>query len=233
MARVVRELVNTYGIDGVHLDYVRYPNKTFAYDPVSRSEFAVRWGVDPAELVNGDRAALQKALGASGLSLVDSLSVAQRVTDVDSMVVAIRAACAGRALSAAVVGDPDIASREKAQYWAGWVHKGWVDFVVPMAYNFPPLELEARAQVYSRLVGRDRFLIGLGVFDGREEYLAESVELLRNVGVAGYALFSYNAIVKDRYGAALIENAVLPPDTSDVEGDEEPDSSSVDDGGEE
>jgi len=231
MAGVVRELVENYGIDGVHLDYIRYPNKTFAYDPVSRATFAVRWGVDPAELVDGDRAGLQDALGASGLSLVDSLSVAQRVADVDSMVVGLRAACGVRALSAAVVGDPDLASREKAQYWAGWVHQGWVDFVVPMAYNFPPLEVEARAQVYGRLVGRDRFLIGLGVFDGREEYLAESVELLRNVGVAGYALFSYNSIVKDGYGAALIENAVLPPDTSDVE-DEDADADADADGGE-
>ena len=74
MARVVRELVTNYPIDGVHLDYIRYPNKTFAYDPVSRSQFAVHWGVDPAELSAGDRKALQAALGASGLSLADSLA---------------------------------------------------------------------------------------------------------------------------------------------------------------
>ena len=217
MARVVRELVESYAIDGIHLDYIRYPNQTFAYDPVSRSQFAVRWGVDPAELVSGDRDSLRKALGASGLSLVDSLSLAQRILDVDSMVVAIRGACGGRALSAAVVADPDVASRDKSQYWARWVHQGWMDFVVPMAYNFPPLELEYRAQVYQRLVGGDRFLMGLGVFDGREEYLAEAVALLRGVGVAGYAIFSYNALAKDPFGAALIENAVLPPDTSGVD----------------
>jgi uncharacterized lipoprotein YddW (UPF0748 family) len=221
MARVVRELVESYPIDGVHLDYIRYPGREFAYDPVSRSEFAVRWGVDPAELVDGDRKALQSALGASGLALVDSLSSAQKRLDVDSMVVAIRGACEGRALSAAVVADPAIASMEKWQNWEKWVNQGWMDFVVPMAYNFPPLELEHRAQVYQRMVGRDRVLIGLGVFDGREEYLAESVELLRGVGVAGYALFSYNALAEGRYGAALIEDAVLPPDTSGTDEDDE------------
>jgi uncharacterized lipoprotein YddW (UPF0748 family) len=31
MARVVRELVEAYPIDGIHLDYLRYPNKIFAY----------------------------------------------------------------------------------------------------------------------------------------------------------------------------------------------------------
>lgn len=221
MARVVRELVASYPIDGVHLDYLRYPGRDFAYDPVGRSEFAVRWGVDPAELAGGDRKALQHALGASGLSLVDSLSAAQRVLDVDSMVVAIREACGGRALSAAVVADPATASHEKSQYWAGWVHKGWMDFVVPMAYSFPPLEMPYRAQVYHRLVGRDRWLMGLGVFDGRDRDLAESVTLLREVGVAGYAIFSYNVLAEDRYGAALIENALLPPDTSGVDEDDE------------
>jgi uncharacterized lipoprotein YddW (UPF0748 family) len=221
MARVVKELVETYPVDGVHLDYLRYPGRAFAYDPVSRSQFAVRWGVDPAELAEGDRKALQRALGASGLSLVDSLSHAQRINDVDSMVVAVRAACPGRALSAAVVADPALASDDKGQYWARWIHQGWMDFVVPMAYNFPPLELEYRAQVYHRMVGRDRLLIGLGVFDGREEYLAEAVSLLRGVGVAGYAIFSYNALADERYGAALLEHALLPPDTTAAEDDED------------
>lgn len=219
MADVVRELVDRYDVDGVHLDYIRYPNRTFAYDPVSRSRFAVRWGVDPAELAAGDRKELQKALGASGLSLADSLAASKRVGDVDSMVIAIRAACRGRALSAAVVGDPEDASREKAQYWARWVHQRWVDFVVPMAYNFPPLEVEYRAQVYNRLIGRSRYLVGLGVFDGRDEYLAESVQLLRGVGVMGYAIFSYNVLASDRYGAALMEEAVLPPDTTGMDAD--------------
>jgi uncharacterized lipoprotein YddW (UPF0748 family) len=221
MARVVRELVEAYPIDGIHLDYLRYPNKIFAYDPAGRSEFAVRWGVDPAELSKGDRKALQQALGASGLSAVDSLAVAQRILDIDSMVVAVHDACAGRALSAAVVADPDLAWREKGQYWARWVHEGWMDFVVPMAYNFPPLELEYRAQVYQRMVGNDRVLIGLGVFDGREDYLAESVALLRGVGVAGYAIFSYNVLAQDPFSAAFIEESVLPPDTTSVDDDDD------------
>lgn len=223
MARVVRELVESYAIDGVHLDYIRYPGRDFAYDPIGRSKFAVRWGVDPAELAGGDRKALQNALGASALSLVDSLASAQRMVDVDSMVVAIKEACGTHALSAAVVADPATASHEKSQYWAGWVHNGWMDFVVPMAYSFPPLEMPYRAQVYHRLVGRDRWLMGLGVFDGRDEDLAESVTLLREVGVAGYAIFSYNVLANDRYGAALIESAVLPPDTTESEEDEEGD----------
>jgi hypothetical protein len=92
-----------------------------------------------------------------------------------------------------------------------------------MAYNFPPLELEHRAVVYNRMVGKDRWLMGLGVFDGRDEYLAESVELLREVGVMGYSIFSYNVLEREGFGAELIENALLPPDTSYVDEDESED----------
>ncbi len=217
MERVVRELVRNYDIDGVHLDYIRYPNRDYSFDPGDRSAFAVRWGVDPAELVIGDRARLQRIIGGEALAFVDSTFARERVEDVDSMVVAIHGACGGLPLSAAVIADPIAAVHDKAQDWPTWVHQQWVDFVVPMAYNAPPLELEYKAKVYNRLVGRDHVLIGLGVFGDRDRYLAESVELLRSVGVAGYALFSYNALAEDPFSAGLLERAVLPPDTSAVD----------------
>ena len=219
MARVVRELVSGYAIDGVHLDYIRYPNRIYSYDPEDRAAFAVKWGVDPAETAQSDRAQLQRILGGTALALIDSLASSARIANVDSMVVAIRVACGDKVLSAAVVADPNEARRDRGQDWGGWVHKGWVDFVVPMAYNFPPLELEHRAVVYNRMLGRDRWLMGLGVFDGRDEYLAEAVAVLREVGITGFSIFSYNVLEREHYGVALMEEAVLPPDTSSGEDD--------------
>ncbi len=221
MARVVDELVSEYEIDGIHLDYIRYPNREYSFDPASNAAFAIKWGVDPTEITKGNRASLQKVIGAGALALVDSLYNESRVANVDSMVLAIRAACKSKPLSAAVVADPASARHEKGQDWSRWVGKGWMDFVVPMAYNFPPLELEHRATVYNRMVGKERWLMGLGVFDGREEYLAESVQMLREVGVMGFSIFSYNVLAEDGFGAALLEEAVLPPDTSYVDDDEE------------
>lgn len=224
-AAVVREICTNYPVDGIHLDYIRYPNREYAFDPQSRTRFLLRYGVDPWELAL-NRAALEKVVGAPALAVMDSLYAEFRVEQVDSMVIAVREACAGRALSAAVIADPVQARSDKGQEWARWVHRGWVDFVVPMAYNMPPLELEHRARIYNRTVGVDRVLIGLGVWDGRDEYLAEAVSLLREVPVAGYSIFSYNALAETIDGAALIEHAVLPPDTVDV--DESEDSRATD-----
>lgn len=227
MASVVRELARSYSIDGIHLDYIRYPGREYSFDPESRSNFLLRWGVDPAELVSGDRAALQKVVGTEALATMDSVYTAFRAGEVDSMVAAIHDAAGSLPLSAAVIGDPDVARAEDGQDWTRWVYNRWVDFVVPMAYNMPPLEIEHRSVVYQRAVGVDRVLVGLGVFGGRDEYLAETVSLLRGTGVAGYAIFSYNALASSRNGAALIEGAVLPPDTLGT--DESPDSTGDDD----
>jgi len=221
MVRVVNELVTEFEIDGIHLDYIRYPNRELSFDPATRAAFAVKWGVDPAESAHGDRAALQRVIGAGALSLIDSLYAESRVANVDSMIIALKSACRDKPLSAAVVADPFTARHDKGQDWARWVNNQWMDFVVPMAYNFPPLELEHRAIVYNRMVGKDRWLMGLGVFDGRDEYLAESVELLREVGIMGYSIFSYNVLEEEGFGAELLENALLPPDTTDAEEEDE------------
>jgi uncharacterized lipoprotein YddW (UPF0748 family) len=218
MENVVHELVTTYDIDGIHLDYIRYPNKAYSFDPYSRSRFLLGYGVDPAELA-GNRAMLEKVVGPRTVSTLDSLQSASRTQQVDSMVAAIHAAAGGKPVSAAVIADPATALGDKGQDWPRWVHQGWVDFVVPMAYSIPPLEIEAKARIYNRLVGVDRVLIGLGVYDGRDEFLAESVELLREVPVAGFAIFSYNALDETIDGAQLIENALLPPDTTGAESD--------------
>ena len=108
------------------------------------------------------------------------------------------------------------------------MNSGWVDFVVPMAYSMPPLEVEAKARVYNRLVGVDHVLIGLGVYDGRDEFLAESVGLLRQIPVAGYAIFSYNARADNVDAASLMESAVLPADTTEADSTEA-DSTGTDD----
>lgn len=216
MASVVSELVRMYDIDGIHLDYIRYPNKAYSFDPVSRSQFLLKYGIDPVQL-GGDRAALQKMVGARALAAMDSIFSDDRTQEIDSMVVAIHDAAGGKPISAAVIADPVFARADKGQDWPTWVQKKWIDFVVPMAYSMPPLEIEARARIYNRLVGVDHVLIGLGVYGGRDEFLAESVGLLRAVPVAGYAIFSYNALSENIEGASLIEGAVLPADSTDAD----------------
>jgi uncharacterized lipoprotein YddW (UPF0748 family) len=53
VAAVVAEVAERYPVDGIHLDYIRYPGTEFGYHPSVRAEFAERYGSDPLDLPAG------------------------------------------------------------------------------------------------------------------------------------------------------------------------------------
>jgi uncharacterized lipoprotein YddW (UPF0748 family) len=216
-ASVVADLVSRYPLDGVHLDYVRYPGRGFTFGPEVRTHFALAWGVDPLAV-----GSLAETLGGDFTALVDSVYTAWRVAQVDSTVAALREAAGGIPVSAAVVADDMRGRVEKGQDWVGWLQSGLVDFVVPMAYADPPAGIERRVRYYNNAVGRERVLVGLALYDGRHEQLAESVSRLREEHAMGFSLFSYNVMADYPYAARFIEESIfetLPPDSLDGGGD--------------
>jgi len=219
-AALVSELVARYPIDGVHLDYVRYPSRNFGLDPGERTAFALRWGVDPAALAaSRDGSPLE----ADARVFLDSLSVSWRASEVDSLVAAVRTAAPGRAVSAAVAADPQEALREKGQDWVGWLRRGLVDFVVPMAYNDTPAEISQRVRVLHNTVGDDRFLMGVALHDNRYLYLPRLVAALREADVTGISVFSYNVLAEMRFPLrAINESFFVAPADSLGEGDDAP-----------
>jgi len=206
IAAVMNELVTHYAIDGVHLDYVRYPGLGFGLNVAERTRFMLNYGVDPARLVP-DQDRLSTMLGDHVYSALDSLYLATRTSAVDSMVLAVRAAIGTLPLSAAVAPDPERARIEKGQDWVKWVDSGMVDFVVPMLYTLGPRDIQLRVRVYHNTVGRGRILPGLAVYGGRQRYLEETVKLLRELPVTGACLFSYNALTEQRFAMRLIDEA--------------------------
>ncbi|UCH85586.1 MAG: family 10 glycosylhydrolase, partial [Candidatus Latescibacterota bacterium] len=220
---VVRDITSRYAVDGIHLDYVRYPGVDFDYSKAQRTAFALRYGVDPLWSDRVDINAEEDILGAGAASLIDSLYTHWRVAQVDSLVEAVRAVTNGIALSAAVIPESETARIGKGQDWVGWVHRRMVDFVVPMAYTYEPDELATLVTTIRRTVGAGYFLMGLPVFDGRERYLGYSVSLLRREDILGYALFSYNELEKEPFSIQFLERVFLGED-SDGENAGDPDS---------
>lgn len=222
LADVVRELVARYPLDGVHLDYIRFPAANYGFDPDARTEFALEYGVDPLDLrVRADDVA--ELTDARAVAILDSIYIDRRCQQVDSMVVAIREAAPGVALSAAVVADPEQARVEKGQDWVRWIQRRWVDFAVPMAYNHSPEGMRSATRMLTRMIGGDRFLIGIALHEGRDAFLEETLFVLREEQAPGFSLFSYNVLATSSYAASFIEEKVLDtivlpaPETSDTQ----------------
>lgn len=208
-ARVVEDLVSRYNLDGIHLDYIRFPGVQFGYNRETRTRFALEWGVDPVLLANGS-AGLTALLGPGAVSALDSILVDGRARAVDSMVVAIREAVGDLTVSAAVIAEPDRAVTEKGQDWVNWVHARLVDFVVPMAYNHRPEELLPWLQVVENAIGRERMLVGLAIHDGRDVYLERLINLIRLDEATGFSIFSYNVLAEQRFPVRFLQEAIFP-----------------------
>lgn len=222
---VVGEILSGYAVDGIHLDYVRYPGRDWGLDAEGRTDFALRWGVDPVRL-RLERAAIEATIGPRAVSAMDSLYIESRVAAIDSLVIGIRALAGDLPLSAAVMPDPEVARYDKGQDWMRWVHHRWMDFVVPMMYNDRPAEARDRVRVLHNAVGHDRLLAGLALHDGRHLYLPRLVEALREEYTLGYSLFSYNVLADMRFAVRLIEEAfAVERDAVDAGGQETPDDS--------
>jgi len=207
---VAADITAKYDVDGVHLDYVRYPGAGFDFSTAARSEFELRYGVDPLDIRRGtvDPSWLDIDVE-DAANLLDSLYVDWRVSQVDSVVAGVRRAIGDIALSAAVIPDFASARITKGQDWPGWVTKGYVDFVVPMAYTYEPAELRRRMRVITRAIGVGNYIVGLPVFDQRAQFVGYSVSLLRQDGIIGYSLFSYNALDEQPYSLQFLEKVFL------------------------
>lgn len=214
--RIVEEIVSRYPVDGIHLDYVRYPGPQFDFGPAERTSFTLLYGIDPLAFTGRGRWEGENPYGAfleePGVpETLDSLRVEWRAAQVESLVVSVRRAIGALPLSAAVIPEPGEAKIDYGQEWIKWLHSGAVDFVVPMAYTYEPAGLVRLVTTLRRMMGPGQYLMGLPVFDGRERYLGYSVSLLRREGVLGYALFSANELEKEPFSIPFLERVFLSP----------------------
>jgi uncharacterized lipoprotein YddW (UPF0748 family) len=216
IVRVIQDIAERYAVDGIHLDYVRYPAPGFGFDHGMRRDFMLYWGVDPLHM-GRIWESLPAEAGERAAAVFDSLLTAERVQAVDSLVLAVREAIGGLPLSAAVVPEYERARVDKGQDWAKWVLEETVDFVVPMAYSYEPPELRRQMRLMRNLIGRDRFLVGLPLFDGRAGRLAYSISYLREDRVLGYALFSYNVMEGQRFATQFLNEVFFEVDTDNPE----------------
>jgi uncharacterized lipoprotein YddW (UPF0748 family) len=127
--RIVADLLKKYDIDGIHLDYVRYPGSQWGYNPEAVARFNTRFGR------SGQPAVADEQWLSWRRDQVTAL-----VRKVHSKVNAVRPDVK---LSAAAISWGDCcdrfedtaAYRQALQDWAAWMREGILDAAVPMNYR--------------------------------------------------------------------------------------------------
>lgn len=215
LVAVFRELVVRYPeLDGLHLDYIRHPGilpfapgsrfgvgLDYGYGETSRLRFRRETGLpgpyaneqapDPSRLVNANR--------------WDSWR-REKVTQLVAKIGEATSQVHPRLrLSAAVIPYLDRAYLSLAQDWRRWLEEGLIDFAVPMVYSTDDRLFRYQVEAFAEAPQARRIWVGVGVwlFDHDPKRARAQLEIVRQSGVAGDALFSYDAIVDTRSAAAI------------------------------
>ncbi len=216
LSEVVSDLVGRYPLDGVHLDYIRYPDDRFDYSPPALAAFraAVAPELDPSE-----RRRLDRLAEADPLAYPDSLPEAWsrfRRARLSALLMrlrtAVRLARPAAVVSAAVAPDVDEAFARRLQDWRVWLENGLVDAVCPMAYTDDPSTFTRQVGHARALAGPRAVWAGIGAFRLPAPRVPAFIDFARAAGADGVAIFSYDSLTGADRTSALEEigRAFLP-----------------------
>ena len=139
LSSVVDDLVRRYPLDGVHVDYIRYPGAEFDYGRLALQAF--RQDLDAA-MTPDERRRFDPNSMTALLAATDTYSerwAGFRRSRLNSLVLRLRTAVKTRRpaalFSAAVYPEPAEATTRRFQDWPMWLENRWIDVVCPMAYT--------------------------------------------------------------------------------------------------
>ena len=191
VAAVAADIVTHYAVDGIHLDYIRYPGPEYSHDDASLDAYAasgavVDYGDWQREQVTATAAAVHDAIDA---------------VDPDVL------------LSAAVWGIYE-------DLWGWWTSQGNVDYyqdslamvdsdaldvIVPMIYwplTDPPGEYtdyRTLIEFFATSVPGHNLWAGMQADYTDFEEIAAEIDVAREVGAGGVSIFAYSYLVEHDY----------------------------------
>ncbi len=198
----VRDMASRYPVDGVHLDYVRYPMSSVDYGPDARRGFHATMGIDPLKLVR-EPEVLRREVGPERYEQLTAQWQAVRAGYVSGLVARIKAVVdsvrPGAVLSAAVKPDISSALRVFGQDWPRWLAEGYVQMVLPMAYGTDADKVYGQIEAACAKVGREKIWAGIRAWDVPVSGIVKRARRLAPLGAGGICFFSYDGMKDNRY----------------------------------
>ncbi|MEM8638900.1 MAG: family 10 glycosylhydrolase [Cyanobacteria bacterium P01_G01_bin.54] len=189
LLEILDEIASRYAVDGIQLDYIRYPfqdprtDLTFGYGIAARRQFHHQTGVDPATIRPSDgrwRQWTQFRMQQVS-EFVESASQLLQEQHPDVL------------LSAAVFPFPAHERLAKLQQnWETWLDQDYLDFLVPMTYAQSTAEFETlTAPVLNHNQrGSTLLLPGIRLLQLPTVGTIDQLQHLQDRATGGYALFA-------------------------------------------
>jgi uncharacterized lipoprotein YddW (UPF0748 family) len=199
---IVRDIARRYELDGIHLDYARYPNERFDYSKAAVAEFRAFVG---GRISDDLRRTLDAREAVDPLAYPDALTDhwrGFRVARMSALIGRLRDAVKDErpAAMVTVATAPDLrdAYERKMQDWRGWLERGLVDGIAPMAYTVEPERFAEQIAAARDAAGGRTVWAGIGAWRLSPRETIQNIQTARQIGVAGIVLFSYDSLTNPR-----------------------------------
>ena len=183
------EVARMYAVDGLHFDYIRYPDGDHCYCDGCRKRFEADSGKPVSQL-----AGLTATMARGGTSI--ALGVAGRSPAWSRPCRARRSGSGpGSRFRPPCSGRIRVAAKSVGQDWVAWVKAGYLDFICPMDYTASDDAFaDLVASQVSLVGGRVPIYAGIGATAVNPPMTAEQVmgqiEKARSLGASGFSIFN-------------------------------------------
>jgi uncharacterized lipoprotein YddW (UPF0748 family) len=197
-AAVIGEIAAKYPVDGVHLDYVRFPNEEFDYSASAMAQFkkAIAGGLSDRE--RREAAARESLDPAAYPNLFPERWSDFRRSQLTALVIKIRTAVKtarpGTLVSAAIVPDAQQAFASRLQDWRGWIDQSLLDVICPMAYTTESDTFQKQIAAAVAYAGSRPVWAGIGAYQLSPSQTLRHIAAADKLGAAGIVLFSYESL---------------------------------------
>lgn len=184
---VIKEVITKYPVDGVHLDYIRYPNANYGFCPHSVKQFTLETGT----------------LAPMGPQF-DNF----RREQITKLVAEIRHTCNSSKrkiiLSASIVSWGGATSYTKLSSYVNtfqdydkWIRNNYVDYVMPMIYKRQNVDKQAKdyiewLKVYSNAKHKSKIVPAIAGYLNTSDGLKRQITITEQAGYNNWIVFDFN-----------------------------------------
>jgi len=213
LLNIIDEIASRYEVDGIQLDYIRYPfqdpsrNFSYGYSTTARNQFRQLYGIDPMKISPRDRQNLWKWTEFK-INQVNSF-----VADTSRF---LKQKYPRLILSAAVFPFPRHERFDKIQQdWESWVIKGEIDLLTPMTYALDTNRFQQITQPLTNtgVLGSTLITPAVKLLNIPEIVAVDQIQAARDLPTGGYIIFAAERITGGLHG--FLTRTQGAPETDD------------------
>ena len=194
LQQIVAEIAQNYQVDGIQLDYIRYPfqdpnrNFIYGYGTAARQQFKQQTGTDPVNITPRSGALWQQWVNFK-VNQVSSFvaEVSQYLKQQHPDII----------LSVAVFHHPEQERVWKIhQHWEYWARQGYVDWIVPMTYSLDTNRLRRIAEplTQQQRLGSSLITPSVKVLNIPDIVAIDQIQAVRDLSTGGYSIFAFESL---------------------------------------